>query len=233
MDVRVAALVGMAAMFAGASRALLASVVFAFETTLQPMGILPLLAGSTLAFLAARLLMQNSIMTEKIARRGLRIPQDYDADVFFQATVGEVMDKNVQTLPASSPISELAQRISRHDPAISVYQAWPLVDAGGQLAGILTRHDLFRALEKPGAADVSLRDAGSTKLVVAHPDETMHEAVARMLTHGVGRLPVVNRDEPRKLIGYLSRTSLLSARLRNLRQETVREEGWLPGLRRS
>src|SRR5207248_7016442 len=124
VDVRVAALVGMAAMFAGASRALLASIVFAFETTLQPMGLLPLLAGSTLAFLAARLLMQNSIMTEKIARRGLRIPQDYDADVFFQATVGEVMDKNIQTLPADGAISELAQRISRHDPAISAYQAW-------------------------------------------------------------------------------------------------------------
>jgi len=233
IDLRVSALVGMAAMFAGASRALLASIVFAFETTLQPLGLLPLLAGSTLAFLAARLLMQNSIMTEKIARRGLRIPQDYDADVFSQTTVGEVMDKNVQTLSADGTISELAQRISRHDPIISVYQAWPLVDADGKLSGIITRHDLFRALEKPSAfADVALREAGSTKLVVAYPDETVHHAVAQMLTHGVGRLPVVHRDEPRKLIGYLSRTSLLSARLRNLRQETVREKGWLPSLRR-
>ncbi|MEO8090384.1 MAG: chloride channel protein, partial [Gemmatimonadales bacterium] len=45
IDIHVAALVGMAAMFAGASRALLTSVVFAFETTRQPMGLLPLLAG--------------------------------------------------------------------------------------------------------------------------------------------------------------------------------------------
>ena len=53
VDVRVAALVGMAAMFAGASRALLASVVFAFETTRQPMGLLPLLGGCTAAYLVS------------------------------------------------------------------------------------------------------------------------------------------------------------------------------------
>src|SRR6185503_3459851 len=97
VDVRVAALVGMAAIFAGASRALLASVVFAFETTHQTNGLLPLLIGSTLAYLVARMLMQNSIMTEKIARRGLKIPEDYDADVFLQTTVGSVMDKDMKS----------------------------------------------------------------------------------------------------------------------------------------
>ena len=67
----------MAAIFAGASRALLASVVFAFETTRQPMGLLPLLGGCTAAYLISCLLMQNTIMTEKLARRGLRVPSEY------------------------------------------------------------------------------------------------------------------------------------------------------------
>ena len=70
----------MAAIFAGASRALLASVVFAFETTLQPLGLLPLLGGCTAAFLVSCLLMRNTIMTEKIARRGVRVPAEYSAD---------------------------------------------------------------------------------------------------------------------------------------------------------
>jgi CIC family chloride channel protein len=77
VDVRVAALVGMAAIFAGASRALLASVVFAFETTRQPMGLLPLLGGCTAAYLISCLLMKNTIMTEKLARRGLHVPSEY------------------------------------------------------------------------------------------------------------------------------------------------------------
>ena len=60
----------MAAIFAGASHALLASVVFAFETTRQPLGLLPLLGGCTAAYLVSLLLMRHSIMTEKLARRG-------------------------------------------------------------------------------------------------------------------------------------------------------------------
>ena len=80
VDPRIAALVGMAAMFAGASRALLASVVFAFETTRQPLGLLPLLGGCTAAYLVSCLLMRNSIMTEKIARRGVRVAGEYAAD---------------------------------------------------------------------------------------------------------------------------------------------------------
>lgn len=227
LDVRVAALVGMAGIFAGASRALLASVVFAFETTHQINGLLPLLAGSTLAYLVARMLMQNSIMTEKIARRGLRIPEDYDADVFFQTRVGTIMDTKVKTLPHDMTVSALADRIAQHDPAVSVYQAWPLVDDAERLTGIITRNDLIRALEKPGASTLTLIDAGSSALVTVLPDEIVHEAIARMLTHGVGRLLVVDPSDSTKLVGYVSRTSLLSTRFRKMEQETTREDGWL------
>jgi len=79
IDPATAALVGMAAMFAGASRAFLASVVFAFETTLAPLGLLPLLAGCAAAYLVSGLLMPNTIMTEKIVRRGVHVPTDYVA----------------------------------------------------------------------------------------------------------------------------------------------------------
>ena len=229
LDLRIAALVGMAAMFAGASRALLASVVFAFETTLQPNGLLPVLIGATLGFFAARLLMENSIMTEKIARRGLRIPQDYDADAFAHTTVEEIMDKTVTTLASTITVAELAELIARHDPGIAAYQAWPLLDSAGKLVGIITRRDLLRAIERSGGRSSSLLEAGTASLVVAHPEETVAEAVNRMLSRGIGRLPVVRREEPTQLIGYLSRTSLLSARLRTVHQETVRENGWLSG----
>ena len=80
IDVRVAALVGMAALFAGASRAVLASAMLAFETTYQPYGLLPLLAGCAASYLVATLLAKNSMMTEKIARMGIRAPAEYMAD---------------------------------------------------------------------------------------------------------------------------------------------------------
>jgi CBS domain-containing protein len=217
----------MAAMFAGASRALLTSVVFAFETTLQPHGLLPVLAGSTLAFLVARLLMQNSIMTEKIARRGLRIPQDYDPDAFLHTTVSEIMETNVRVLPSNFKLIELAGRIAQHDPAVSACESWPLLDTDGCLAGIITRNDLLRALERPGAEGLTLLEAGSAALVIAHPDESVHDAVARMLAHGIGHLPVVNRVDPKKLIGCICSANLLAIRLKSQLRETRREPGWL------
>src|SRR5690606_21149818 len=91
IDPRVAAVVGMAAIFAGASRALLASTVFAFETTLQPLSLLPLLGGCSTAYLVATLFMRHSIMTEKIARRGVRVPEEYAADFLGHVNVREGM----------------------------------------------------------------------------------------------------------------------------------------------
>ena len=87
LDARIAALVGMTAIFAGASRALLASVIFAFETTRQPLGLLPLLGGCAAAYLVSHLLMRHSIMTEKIARRGTRVLTEYSVDNLDQVLV--------------------------------------------------------------------------------------------------------------------------------------------------
>jgi CIC family chloride channel protein len=95
----VAALVGMAAMFAGASRAFLASVVFAFETTLQPLGLLPLLAGCAAAYLVSSLLMQNTIMTEKLARRGVVAPVDYAAETKISAAESGRGDDGTRSVP--------------------------------------------------------------------------------------------------------------------------------------
>jgi H+/Cl- antiporter ClcA len=79
IDIRVAALVGMAATFAGASRAFLASVVFAFETTHRPEALLPLLGGCAIASLVSAFMMKNTIMTERLARRGHHVPTEYGA----------------------------------------------------------------------------------------------------------------------------------------------------------
>ena len=80
VDIRIAALVGMAGSFAGASRALLTSVLFAFETTRQPHGLLPLLGGCTASFLVSAVLMRHTIMTERLARRGHHVPVEYSAE---------------------------------------------------------------------------------------------------------------------------------------------------------
>ncbi|MGX5819180.1 chloride channel protein [Chitinophaga lutea] len=86
------ALIGMAAMFAGAARALLTAIVFAFECTMQPHGLLPLMGACTGAYFVSFLLMRSSIMTEKIHRRGVATPDAYEPDVLRYMRVSEVME---------------------------------------------------------------------------------------------------------------------------------------------
>ncbi|MFL5455818.1 MAG: chloride channel protein, partial [Myxococcales bacterium] len=142
IDIRVAALVGMAAMFTGASRALLASVVFAFETTRQPMGLLPLLGGCSAAFLISCLFMRNTIMTEKIARRGVRVPGEYAADFLDQIQAGAAAAKPVVSLRADQTLAEVRAFVQSGVDGSS-HQGFPVVDGEGLLVGVVTRRDIL------------------------------------------------------------------------------------------
>jgi len=225
LEIGMGALVGMAAMFAGASRAFLASVAFAFEATRQPEVLPALLVGATCAYLVSHLIMRDTIMTEKIARRGVRIPLGYEADALRHTLVSEVMTIFPQIIPADMAVGDLAQRIADHDPELSRHQASLLVNTEGELAGIITRGDLVRAIQS-GLA-ITVAEAGTTFPVVAFPDESVHQALSKLLQHDIGRLPVVDPAEPKKIVGYLGRSHILSARLSASSEETVREPGWL------
>lgn len=102
-----AVLVGMASMFTGASRAFLTSVVFALETTGRIEALLPLLGACAASYLVSYFLMSNTIMTEKIARRGVRAPDSYEPDPLERVSVGQVMDRHVQLVPGHITAGEV------------------------------------------------------------------------------------------------------------------------------
>ncbi|MDQ3282933.1 MAG: chloride channel protein [Acidobacteriota bacterium] len=208
IDVRICALVGMAAMFAGASRALLASVVFAFEITLQPLGLLPLLGGCTAGYLMSSLLMRNTIMTEKLARRGVRVPSEYAADHLELVTVGDVCTHDVVTVHADDRVGALHALRETH-------QGFPVVNAEGQLVGVVTRRDfLARAKDE----DVRIGALVTRVPSVIFPDNSLRDAADHMVRENVGRLPVVSRENPRELVGIITRSDLLRAHERRLQQ---------------
>ena len=226
LDPRIGALVGMAAIFAGASRALLASVVFAFETTQQPMGLLPLLAGCSAAYLVSCLTMRNSIMTEKIARRGTRVPGEYATDYLDQQLVRDHAVRDVVTLDADRALSDVRDWL-RSDASGNAHQGFPVVENGGRLIGVLTRRDLV--VGNAGAADdavarrLRVRDLLKRPPAVAFADSSLREAADHMVREDVGRLPVVERSDPRHVIGILTRSDLLAAHHRRLDEESTLE----------
>jgi len=225
------ALVAMGAVFGAASRATFSFIIFAFEITRDYNSVLPLMLVSVIADGIAMLLMPKaSIMTEKLARRGLHIHQDYEADVLQQTMVSETMDQDVPKLPSDMKVSELSDRIARRDPAVCQHQGMLVLDSNGRLAGLITRGDVLRALDQDPTGAMSVLDAGTRNVIVTYPDELLHDASAKMLRHNIGRLPVVDRSDPGKVIGYLGRPGIMAARLRRLEEEHVREPGWIGGL---
>jgi H+/Cl- antiporter ClcA len=229
IDVRVAALVGMAAIFAGASRALLASVVFAFETTRQPMGLLPLLGGCTAAYLVSCLLMTNTIMTEKLARRGARIPSEYAADFLDSVLVRDRMSRSVVTLVASHTLDQLRDWLTSGETS-STHQGFPVLD-GTTLVGVLTRRDLVGATV-PG--ETKILQLVSRPALVVSDAASLREAADIMARSGVGRLPVMSEQEPGTLVGIITRSDLLTAHRHRLEAAMPQSARFpIPGIKRA
>jgi chloride channel protein, CIC family len=74
---------------------------------------------------------------------------------------------------------------------------------------------------------ITVLDAGSRAVVVNYPDEVVHEASVKMLRPNIGRPPVVDRIDPKRVLGFLGRPGIMAARLRRLDEEQVREPGWM------
>ena len=205
IDLRVAALVGMAAMFAGASRAFLASVVFALEATRQPMAILPLLGGGAAAYLVSYLLMRETIMTRKIVDRGVRVISEYGVDTLEGSVVGARMRAPVSTIAAEDTVADVRRWLDSGVPGSS-HQGFPVVGEGGELVGVITRRDLG-----PAAGPELVKDLIKREAVTVNEGQSLRAAADLMVVHGVGRLPVVSSADPHAIIGIITRSDLLRA----------------------
>ncbi len=187
---------------------------------MQAEALLPLLAGCTAAYFVSSLLMKDTIMTEKIARRGVVVPSEYAPDVLSQVLVRDAATYDVISLDASSPLAKVRSWIAQGAPE-SNHHDFPVVTATGQLLGMTTWRDLVN------------RDEPETKLVgelvrkpsaVLFEDDTLLEAVRLMLNEGARRLPVVSRENPQKLVAILSHSDIMAAHRRRLEEESESEQ---------
>ena len=209
------ALVAMAATFGAAARAPFASIVFVFELTRDYNAILPLMLATVLADLVARALLPHSIMTEKLARRGLVVPSDLHADPLDATAVRSVMTADVVTTPSTADVSSVAETFRR-----SHHGALPVVDDDGRLLGIVSRSDLVKT---EGDGSVSVLTVATTDAVSIGPADSLQTALGVMVEEGVSHLPVVDGD---RLVGMCTRSDILQDRLRHLDHERP-EHGWL------
>ncbi|HLZ23210.1 MAG TPA: chloride channel protein [Ktedonobacterales bacterium] len=278
--------VAMSALFSAAARAPLTSFIFAFELTGDYKAILPLMIGCMVADVVARSLSTESIMTERLVRRGMRIDQGYEARLLNLVAVRDVMTRTLETLgertplhvvlkgllgepvahmlfrvynrgadgtplvvsnngavpsddmPESAAVSRIVNVVDASEEhtlysttedgefcSLGLRRHWtfPVVDADGRLAGIISRGKLLEAAGDPKQLDRAVGDLAERHVIVGYTDESLDEALMRMLADDYEMLPIVDRTDPVQIVGVLSRADILNAWQLRDRDENQRE----------
>lgn len=202
ISVSMAALVGMSAMFAGASRAFLTSIVFALETTGQSNALLPLLATCTSAYFVSYFLMDNTIMTEKIARRGIVTPHSYEPDILEKTKVSQVRSDQGIIINNEMKISEARNWLEQESDLKSNY--FIIADHEAKYCGIISATSLFGHHQN---ANLKVEDLIKRKTLSVNLEDSLKLAVETMAKENVDLIPIVQDQE---IIGVLSYQSILS-----------------------
>jgi chloride channel protein, CIC family len=200
-----AALIGMSSMFAGASRALLTSIIFAIETTDQANALLPLLAACVASYLVSFFLMENTIMTEKIARRGVRTPHSYEPDILDKLTVQQVIEDDGAVLSTNTTITEVREWLQKNKNQARNY--FIVVNDDGSFEGIISSSNLFSMHH---AVDSKIGSLIKRRPFAITASDTLKTAVEMMAKENLDVLPVIS-SESNKVTGILSYRNILSA----------------------
>jgi CIC family chloride channel protein len=206
-------LVGMAAVFAGAARAPITAIIMLFEMTRDYMIILPLMIAVVISIIISRSLSHEGIYSLKLVRRGVDISQLYQASPLREVTVDETMTRDFPTVPPTMLVSQLVTKLRE-----TGHHGFPVVDKNGEFVGVVTLSDVEAAMPESGSSKLKVGDITSKSVVVAYPDEYVHDVFVKLGTRDVGRIPVVDRKNPKRLLGVLRRHDVVAAYGRAIRR---------------
>lgn len=208
INMQTCVLIGMAAMFAGASRALLTSVIFALETTMQPHGLLPLLGACTASYFISFFLMKGSIMTEKIQRRGVLTPESYEPDILQNLNIAAVMNTEPEMLSSDNTVKEVREWIKDKASNQEQAMAFIIVNENKELIGTIKREDVFN---KTHADSSSVTELIGGILFYVYPENRLSLAVDMIDRQGLDLLPVISHGLKKTVIGTISHKEIFTA----------------------
>ncbi|MBO8181363.1 MAG: chloride channel protein [Archaeoglobus sp.] len=196
------AIVGMAAVFAGASRATLTSIIIVFEMTGDYAIILPLMFACVISCTFFSIFSEDTIYTLKLRRRGIIIEQEMDINLMRTIRVKDIMKKDVDTVREDTPVSELSRRMTK-----TGHMGFPVV-RDGKLVGIVTHSDFENIADTRG---LYVLDIMTTDVIKAYPDETLEDVIMKAAGKDVSHFPVVDPADDSRLIGFFTKGDIIRA----------------------
>ena len=198
-------LVGMGALFAATAHAPLSMIIMIPEMSNDYSLLLPMMVACSTSYIISKTLMGDSnIYTIKLKRKGVRLLLPEDLSVFEILKVKEFMTKDVITVPPDITLEKVYNLIkeTHHD-------CYPVVK-DDELLGVITSDDIlnvpFHMLSK-----CTVRDVMRRKYVYVFSDDSVRKAIELMRFEATGKILVVSRDNPRKLIGMVTKTDIIKA----------------------
>ena len=213
-------MVSMGAIVAGTMRSPLTAIVFTLELTHDIDALKPLLIACIVAHAFSVIVMKRSILTEKVARRGLHVFREYSVDPLGTLFVRDLMTREVTAIPATMSADEA--RIRYFDPATQKFRAYPVTDVNGRLLAVVTRSDIQNFCESAPRRNLAECVRGATP-TIAHPEETCREVAARMALENLDRLPIISADGEMRLVGMVTRFDVVKALLADYESDRVTE----------
>ncbi len=200
-------LVGMGAIVAGATHAPITSILILFELTDDYRIILPLMMTCILSTLTASQLKRESIYTMKLIRRGINVRAGKEVSILKSLLVKDFMMRNVVPISENLPLNSLLTLIKE-----STYSYFPVLNSKEQLVGIVSLRDIRHVLLEDTLMDLVIaRDIMTEGVITLTSDQNLYDAMGRFESRDIGELPVVDKDNPRKIVGMLRRTDVTVA----------------------
>jgi H+/Cl- antiporter ClcA len=228
-------MVSMGAILGGTMRSPFTGVVFTLELTRDVNALLPLLVGVLLAYFVTVFTMKRSILTEKVARKGVHVAREYGVDVLEQVPVARMMHVRFETIEKDMPVETLLRKYSAAD---SKPVGYPVLDAAGRLSGYLSEGDVDKLARKGGVSGLTVGELTTAPRAVAYPDEPTRVAADRMAEIDSDSIPVVDPLDPSRVLGLFSKEDTFMARVIWFKEEGKREKhlsvsAWLSRLSRN
>ena len=194
------AMVGMAALFAGTGRAPISAIIILFEMTRDYNIMLPLMFAVAVSTSLSGFLFRESIYSIKLKSRGIDLHPKQQVERLAGITVGTAM-KPAERLTTVSP--EMSLEALGGLFRDTFHHGFAVVDDGGRLVGVVTLKDFDTVVRSRQISGMRVRDICTTNLVTAYPDETLEDVLQCFGALDVGRIPVVSREDPKRLVGML------------------------------